>query len=259
MARIRLIHWKPAEAAEQVAVLEGAGHQVDAGLFDRDALRALREDPPEAVILDLSRVPSQGRDVGLGLRRFKETRHVPLIFAGGAAEKVGRVRELLPDAFYAEWAGMEACLAEALANPPDEPVVHDSAFAAYAGTPLSKKLGIKAGSVVGLVDAPDGFEATLGELPEGVMVRRGGSTDGDVTLWFVRTRQELEGRIAEMGRHAAKGGLWIVWPKKASGMESDLTQAVVRKVGLASGLVDFKICAVDETWSGLRFTQRKGG
>jgi hypothetical protein len=78
-----------------------------------------------------------------------------------------------------------------------------------------------------------------------------------VTLWFTRSRQALEAGIEEIGDWAGQGRLWIVWPKKASGVTSDLTQQVVRRVGLDAGLVDFKVCAVDKTWSGLCFARRK--
>jgi hypothetical protein len=134
--------------------------------------------------------------------------------------------------------------------------VHQSAFAAYAGTPLPRKLGIKADSVVTLIGGPVDFEETLGELPGGGVVRRANPDPNGVTLWFVRSRQELEDQIEEMGAYAASGGLWIAWPKKASGVVSDLSQQVVREAGLSSGLVDFKICSIDDTWSGLRFSQR---
>ena len=127
---------------------------------------------------------------------------------------------------------------------------------AYAGTPLPKKLGIKSGSVVLLVNAPEGFEATLGELPKGATLREGSEAPSDVTLWFATSRAQLEQGISEVAERADQGGLWIIWPKKSSGVESDLSQAVVRRVALAAGLVDFKVCSVDETWSGLRFTQK---
>lgn len=130
-------------------------------------------------------------------------------------------------------------------------------MAAYAGTPLPKKLGINPGSAVGLVGAPEQFERTLGKLPAGVRLRRQARGHLDVTLWFVRSEKELVRRIARMGTFAATGGLWIVWPKKSSGVSSDLTQAIVRRAGLASGLVDYKIAAIDATWSGLKFTERK--
>jgi CheY-like chemotaxis protein len=257
MERVRLIHWNAAEAEERAAQLRTAGYEVEQAPLDAAGLRRLREKPPDAVVIDLNRSPSQGRDLAVNMRTYKATRHVPLVFAGGARKKVARIQELLPDAVYTTWDEIDDALERAIAHPPADPVVLDSVFAAYAGTPLPKKLGIREGSVVALVGAPEGFEATLGELPQGAVVRRGMSGQPDVTLWFTTSREELEREIARMGAFAAGGGLWIIWPKKASGVESDLSQTVVREVGLASGLVDFKVCAVDETWSGLRFTQRK--
>jgi hypothetical protein len=122
---------------------------------------------------------------------------------------------------------------------------------------LPKKLGIKPGSVVALVGAPDGFEETLGELPEGVVLLRQLRGQPDVTLWFTRSRKDLDQGIERMGAFAEGGGLWIVWPKKSSGVTTNVSQGVVREVGLAAGLVDYKVCSIDETWSGLRFTRRK--
>jgi hypothetical protein len=257
MYRIRLIHWHAATAKERGDALRSSGFEVVVEPLTPVGLRALREDPPDAIVIDLSRVPSQGRDMAVGLRRHGATRNVPLVFAGGDPNKVARVRDLLPDAIYTTWAGIEASLADAIAHPPEEPVVPQSAFAAYASTPLPKKLGIQDGSIVTLLDAPDDFEATLGELPAGAMLRRDNPDPRGVNLWFVRSRKELESHIEEMGALAKGGGLWIAWPKKASGVASDLSQAVVRKTGLDSGLVDFKICSIDATWSGLRFSLRK--
>jgi hypothetical protein len=257
MDRVRLIHWNAAEAEERVSLLRSAGFAVAYEPVTPAGLRALRQDPPSAIVIDLCRSPSQGRDLALQFRKHGATRHVPLLFVGGAPEKVARIKELLPDAAYTTWDEIRGALEFAIAHPPQEPVVHESTFAAYAGTPLPKKLGIKAGSVVALIGAPDDFEETLGELPSGVELRREDPDPDGVTLWFVRSRQELEDEIGRMGAFAAGGGLWIAWPKKASGVVSDLAQPVVREVGLASGLVDFKISSIDETWSGLRFSQRK--
>jgi len=256
MDRIRLIHWNADEAEERATLLVGVGFTVDYAPLTPAELRALREEPPSAIILDLSRAPSQGRDLALALRKHGATRHVPLVFVDGEPEKVARIRALLPDATYTTWDDIESALVHAISTPVVDPVVHESAFAAYAGTPLPKKLGIKADSVVTLIGGPAGFEETLGELPSGVVMRRANPDPHGVTLWFVRSRQELEDRIEEMGASALGGGLWIAWPKKASGVVSDLSQQVVREVGLASGLVDFKICSIDDTWSGLRFSQR---
>lgn len=257
MQTVRLIHWNATEAKERSGWLRALGYRVDCEPLTPAGLRALGEDPPAAVVIDLGRLPSQGRDLGMQIRKRAATRPLPLVFVGGKPEKVAPVREILPDAAFATWDQIAPALAAAIAHPPTDPVVPGSLFDVYAGTPLPNKLGIKAGSTVALVDAPDGFETTLGELPDGVVLSREIAGPPDVTLWFTRSRQELEEGVAGMGAVAGAGRLWIIWPKKASGVVSDLSQNVVRQTGLASGLVDFKICSVDATWSGLCFTWRK--
>lgn len=121
----------------------------------------------------------------------------------------------------------------------------------YSGTPLAKKLGVREGTTVALVGAPSGF--SIPDLPPGVSLRRSARGPSDVTLWFVHSAAELDVRIAEMARRADQSGLWICWPKRSSGARTDVTEHAVRGAGLANGLVDFKIGAIDETWSGLRF------
>jgi len=108
-----------------------------------------------------------------------------------------------------------------------------------------------------VINAPNGIQDILGELPEGVVLKSGLQSIGDLTLWFVRSRAELEKDMRKMFDFGESAGLWIIWQKKSSGAESDLTQNIVRKIGLASSLVDFKISAIDKTWAGLRFTKRK--
>jgi hypothetical protein len=129
--------------------------------------------------------------------------------------------------------------------------------AGYSGTPLPRKLGIRPGDRVALLHAPEDFEDTLGELPAGVSVRRRARGPRDVIVAFVRTRPELD-RGLDRWRAALDptGGLWIAWPKRSSGVPTDLSDGVVRAAGLASGLVDNKVCAIDATWSGLRFVVR---
>jgi hypothetical protein len=133
--------------------------------------------------------------------------------------------------------------------------------AGYSGTPLPRKLGITERSTVVLVGAPPGFDEVLAPLPPGVVVRRrppAGPPGVDVALLFVTRRADLERRFPGVsGVLRPAGGLWVVWPKKASGLATDLGEAVVREVGLASGMVDNKVCAVTEVWSGLRFVVRR--
>jgi len=131
--------------------------------------------------------------------------------------------------------------------------------AGYSGTPLPKKLGIKPGGRVLLDGAPDGFEDThLQPLPEGVEVhRRAGKAAYDVVLAFrTDTRTLVKHLERDIARTTTPGRLWIAWPKKTSGVATDLTGDVVRAEGLAAGVVDVKVCAIDDTWSGLAFARR---
>jgi hypothetical protein len=133
-----------------------------------------------------------------------------------------------------------------------------AAPAGYSGTPLPGKLGIKAGARLALIGAPEGFDSTLGSLPDGVTVgRRVGRRPHDVIVAFFSRRALLERRLPELAASLdPSGGLWIAWPKRASGVPTDVTEDVVRALGLATGLVDNKVCAIDEVWSGLRLVYR---
>jgi hypothetical protein len=131
--------------------------------------------------------------------------------------------------------------------------------AGYSGTPLAKKLGIKPGHVAAFLNAPDGFTASLDGLPDEVDVRdtvTRGQTHDVIVFFVVRSRDLADRFPALTERLAVAGGLWVAWPKRASGVTTDLTENVVRDVGLAGGLVDNKVCAIDDTWSGLRFVRR---
>jgi hypothetical protein len=129
--------------------------------------------------------------------------------------------------------------------------------AGYSGTPLPRKLGIKAESRVGLIGAPHDFDDVLGELPPGVSVRRRVQGRFDVLVIFVQKRSELERRMPALKQALDQaGGLWVAWPKRSSGVATDLGEGTVRELGLGSGLVDNKVCAIDATWSGLRFVYR---
>lgn len=257
MPRVRLVHWNAAEARQRVERLQVAGYEATYDAADGpDLLSQLRGDPPAAVVIDLSRQPSHGRDIALAIRQYKATRRVPLVFVDGDADRVARIRELLPDAMYTVWSQISVALERAIASPLPDPVVPVSRMAGYAGVPLVTKLDIKAGAAVALIDAPPGFEGAMGELPEGVMLTRQLDGHPHLAIWFVRSRQALERQIERMATLADRGGLWIAWPKKASGFDTDLSQGTVHQVALATGLVDYKVCAIDATWSGLRFSRR---
>lgn len=134
---------------------------------------------------------------------------------------------------------------------------YDIAMAGYSGTPLPQKLGIKPGSRLALVQPPEGFEAMLGPLPGGVVIVPADEEGIDVAVSFVRDSVGVEEAFAALKpRLAWTGGLWIGWPKKQAGQPATLNENTVREIGLAAGLVDNKVCAIDERWSGLRFVWR---
>ena len=258
MQRVRLVHWDETESQRRAERLAKAGYDVDATVPRGPAfVRALKANPPAAIIIDLTRLPSYGRDLALAVRNAKTTRRIPLVFVEGDEQKVERIRKLLPDAEYTSWRRIVSSLKRAIAHPPAEPVVPGSNLAGYSGTPLPKKLGIKAGYSVVLVGAPDDFQQTLGALPDGVTLRHQARGRCDLVIWFCQQRSLYERRLQRLSEMTDNGDIWVAWPKAASGLPTDLTQQVVREFGLASGLVDYKICAVDAIWSALRFTRRK--
>jgi hypothetical protein len=129
--------------------------------------------------------------------------------------------------------------------------------AGYSGTPLPKKLGIKDGSRVAFVEAPENFADTLGSLPDGVVVKRQLRWPLDVIVFFTTSRAKLERRIEKLRAAMDPAGrLWVAWPKGSSGVPTDVTENVVREIALANRLVDNKVAAVDATWSGLQLVIR---
>lgn len=257
MAVLALVHFDPVTVAARAARLLRLGHGVVVVSPDGPAaFGPLLSDPPEAFLFDLDRRPSHGRELGSWLRRRKATRHVPIVFLGGDPAAVAKVKTLLPDASYGAWEDAETLVAEALGRVVPRPVV-PGAMAGYSGTPLPKKLGIRPGNLVVLSGAPGGFADALAPLPDGTRVALRPRSGADVLVLFVRSRRQLGTRLPlSIARLAAGGKLWVAWPKKASGVVSDLSERDVRASGLASGLVDYKIAALDATWSGLCFARR---
>lgn len=256
--RVYLIHWNEKESAERAAILQRLGYNVDFKIVDGPAIRALKDDPPDAFVIDLSRLPSQGRDVALLIRQGSTTRNAPIVFVGGRTDKIEMVKRSLPDAVFTNWENIESDLKAAISNPPKDPVVPKSALDGYSDAPLVKKLGIRPNSHILLIDAPSGFKKLIADLPHDVKFIEAHYNECDLIIWFVKTKVDLDQRLGSISKTIApRGAIWICWPKKVSGIKSDLSQQVVRKAGLDIDLVDYKVCAIDSTWSGLKFTRRK--
>ena len=130
-------------------------------------------------------------------------------------------------------------------------------MAGYSGTPLAKKLGIKEGFRVRFVNAPSEFEKELGKLPAGVEIATKADKPFNLIVLFVNSERRLESQFAKLaGKTVPDGMIWVAWPKKSSGVATDLSFDNVQQIGLEAGLVDVKICAVNEIWSGLKFVYR---
>jgi hypothetical protein len=137
--------------------------------------------------------------------------------------------------------------------------VPTSIFEQYKDAPLAKKLGIKPNNTITLINPPPDFMETLGKLPDDTAITKNANEKADIVIWFTKTWKDLETNITNIVTSLTlTAKLWIAWPKKQSeDIVTNLTQATVRKMGLAHGLVDYKICAINKTWSALLFTKRK--
>ena len=253
---VRIIGASP--TATWILRLEDAGYAIDrAPVTGPDDLKHMALQPPRAVVIDLDRAPARGRDIGIALRQRVATRRIPIVFVASDGSVFTRLKALPLETMHSAPEDVVTALASALAMPPSGAAPAPPATAGYSGTPLPRKLGIKPGMRVVLVKPPEGFAELLDPLPADVTLRTTNRSARDLTLWFTRSRRELERGMTRMAEVAGDGRLWICWPKKASPLAADHTGDDVRRVALAAGLVDFKVCAVDADWSGLAFVRRR--
>jgi CheY-like chemotaxis protein len=251
--RIRLLHWNAAEASPTEDILRCAGFQVDFDpAFTSALMRKWREDPPSAFVIDLSRLPAQGREIAIALRQSPKTRHVPIVFCEGAPDKVKLTRDLLPDATYCRLGE----LVEALKNthPVQGPVKPAGMMNRYGSRTAAQKLGITEGGTVTVVDPPRNVARVIGELPaQAEFVEQ----EGAVTLCFVHSADGLRADMSRVRGLATKSKLWFLWRKKTATDHNGVTERLIRETGIDLGLVDYKICSVDSTWSAMLFARRK--
>ena len=258
MSRVLLVHWNAAEAKAKAAMLRDLGHKAEI-LYDSEKpnLGRVRESPPDLFLIDLNRLPSHGREIAGYFRRAKVTRQVPILFVDGDTDRVSRAKQLIPDANFGKWEQIESALKKASRRKPTKPVV-PGAMAGYSGTPLPKKLGIREKYNVVLVNAPERFERKLETMPAGAEIASD-PRRAQIAVLFALSQAELVRDFRPLAKSLPeRTPLWIAWPKKASRVATDVTENVVREFGLAHNWVDYKICAIDETWSGLCFARKKG-
>jgi hypothetical protein len=255
MARVRIVHWKPAESAPLVDACRACGFDVEFDPCDLLVVwRKIRQTIPDALVIDLTRLPGHGRDLGIAVRRSKLTRSIPLVFVDGQPEKVEAIRAQLPDAFFVSRRQVCAKVKAACRANVGDPVIPQPIMARYASRTAAQKLGITAGSSVGLFDPPRDYLAALGTLPEDVELVEDPSSACNITLWFVTDPAIYNAGLRRMYAITDRTKLWIVWRKRSA---NGLNPNLIREAAMAVGLVDYKICSVDEHWSGMAFARRR--
>ncbi|HVW86941.1 MAG TPA: DUF3052 family protein [Bryobacteraceae bacterium] len=256
MQPVRILHWKPEEAGPLIELVRRAGFEplCSDELHGTAIARAILADLPAAILIDLSRLPSHGREVAVWLRARKSTRHIPLIFVGGEPAKIENIRQLLPDAAFTTPGRLASTLKRETGQPVRDPVSPPSVMERYKDRSAAQKLGIVASSTVALIDPPRGYAAILGDLPEGAELLEDPDSPQPVTLWFLHDTQGLLASLRQIRALAPATKLWLLWKK---GSKDGLTQNSIREHANAAGLVDYKICAVDSRWSAMAFARKK--
>ena len=246
-ARVLVIHRDAAEATERASRLRAQGFDATPYLSrGTKGFRGIRQDPPQAILIDLTRLPSYGKALGVLLRQHKSLGSIPLVFVEGDPDKAAQVRAILPDSVYTPWAKVETAIRKAILRGPEE-----AAPPRCTGAPLLTKLGIGRQTCVAVLHPPVGFE-----LP-GVRTQKQVG-EADVVMIFFRNSIALDRELPAVAGMMRKGRrVWVLWPKKASGKAGDLTMVRIREMASAFGLVDYKVCAVDETWSAMTLGKRR--
>ena len=258
MPQIRLVCWDPDTARQHACALKQSGFKVDALVLNTSGLIGqFRDNPPAAVVIDLDRLPSHGRAIAVTLRGAKSTCHLPIVFVGGQDDKVVRARQQVPDATFTDWQCVASAVKKAVKHRPGPATPVKTYMQHYGSSSLMQKLGFKPNMCAALLGAPDGFEEQLGELPEAVKFETKLSSRTKMVIWFVRSLRELAETELLSARLPDGASVWIVYPKQTSRIKVDFTQNDVRAIGLAAGLVDYKICAVDSDWTGLKFARKR--
>jgi len=245
--RILVIHYDLAEAPALAARIRREGFEAEIYPFvGAGGLRSVDAAPPDAVVIDLARMPSYGRALGVLLREHKSTRMIPLVFLAGDPAKTRLVRDVLPDAVITTVLDIGPALRKAISRAPAEPAAPNP-----SSVPLAGKLGIREGSAVALLHPPEGFLEKLGPLPKEARYERR-PADAGIVLLFVRSAAVLGRELPSLAREIRRGQtFWVIWPKKSSRVTSDLALGKIIAMCSALRLSGYKTCAIDETWSGL--------
>ena len=261
MARVFLVHWHESELRDLAAPLTALGHEVH-GHFAMNTPPSWGGFDAQVAAISIERLPSHGREIADWVWSAKKRRHVPVVFAGGKSEKVAETKHRFPDATYCALSDLGRVVDEIVggrlstAPAPERRAKTAETAKRPSATPLARKLGIVDGVKFALVNAPRGFLKMLA-APKGATQCKDASPDCDVIVLFTVDANVLAAGLNEHRRNLGQqASLWLAWPKRTSSLARDLSDEVVRQMGLRSGLVDVKVCAIDKDWSGLKFMVR---
>ena len=267
MPIIRLISWAD-DAAAKAAALKRGDASLKSGKFTIDNTPILKTSSvvgelarlnPAALIFDLDKLPSHSREIAMALRSSKSACHIPILFAGGLPEKVARARIDFPNITCSSWPEAPSTLTTLLQHPPE--AVSRLPAREYSATPLAQKLGIRdtgKSMHVTLIGAPDAFEESLGDLPETVFFLNRLTPATQLALCFLRSAADLTAALDLLTlRLPQSASAWIAYPKRKGHSSSQLGEDLIRNAALAVGLVDYKICSIDDAWSAIKFARRR--
>ena len=257
--KVLLIHWRPEEAENGLALLAKAGHSVRIYSGSRSInLGFFEGELPDVALISLERQPAHGRAIGHWLRSTKTTSHVPIVFVGGAEEKVAAARAMFPDALFCAWRGVRGAVREARKRPQfaqPQPTC--------AGKPLWRKYDVREGDRVLQVGGPEPTPELLGSgMPHEVRWvwrKRWPARPGqpDLVVLHVENEDQLQAHFSAAVELTADGRpLWLCHPKKSSNLPTDLDRESLSSHWRAAGWTDVKVCRVDETWTGNMLRRR---
>ncbi len=255
-----LIHCKKSEAAAHLHTLTDAGYQVECEeRFRPGLMKEWRRSSPEAFVIDLSRLPSHGREIAIAIRNSAALRTIPIVFCAGDPDKVSALRELLPDAVYCELPKLAFAVKKALVAPPTQPVKPPAMMDRYKSRSAAEKLGLKKGNSVALIHAPRDVERIIGLVPEDVNLieTETGLASAQLHLCFVHRPEELFTVLSNLRDIARQSKLWILWRKGGNAVAGEVTEKLARQHALDLGLVDYKICSVNDVWTAMLFTLKR--
>jgi len=249
-----MISWNVKAAGERKHLLESQGFRVDPVMSHGTGMVGkLTAAAPLAVVIDLDSKPAYGREVAIYMRNTASIRHLPLVFVGGVAEKIARVRAELPDAVYCGWDAVKAEINRAITAPPVRPLrPRARGEGVPSGSVLAQKLDLRPETRIAIQGDVIGLGKRLGlEYDEHI------SRETGTAIVVVRAAQDLDAAFDyAAGQLPSTAGLWIVYPKRSGRLKTDFSLKDLIAVGAGRGLIGYKTCAIDSDWSGLKFARK---